>query len=77
MAGHRSVLHDDVFENLVERMTDVNVAVGVGWAVVQNEVGLTLICLEESEISPFPFPSFNLLGFVLGQVPTHGEVGFR
>jgi hypothetical protein len=77
MAGHRSVLHYDVFENLVKRMTDMNVAVGVGRAVVQDEVGLTLIRLEDSEISSFPFPSFNLLGFVLGQVPTHGKVGFR
>ena len=30
---------DDVFENLVDGMTDMNISVGVGRAVMQNEFG--------------------------------------
>jgi hypothetical protein len=38
-AGHGLGADDDVLEDLVERVADVDAAVGVGRAVVQHELG--------------------------------------
>ena len=37
-SGHRARLHDDVFQNLVERGAEVDVTIGVGRPVVKHEL---------------------------------------
>ena len=77
MAGHRFVLDDDVLENLVERMADVDVAIGVGRTVVQNKFRPFLIRFKNLEISSFALPPFDLLRFILRQVGPHGKLRLR
>ena len=47
MAIHRAVLDDNVLEDLVESVPDVNIAVGVGRAVVENKLLAGLISVED------------------------------
>src|SRR5690606_12601884 len=37
-AAQGAALHDNVFENFVDRMTDMNIAIGVGRAIVQDKL---------------------------------------
>ena len=64
-----------VLQDLVERMADMEVAVGVGRAVMQNELGPALalgaLALEQAHVGP-ALQQFRLL---LGQAAAHGEVG--
>src|SRR5437773_4546532 len=56
--AHRAVLHNEVLQDLVERVADVDVAVGVRRPVVQDEAGTTGVGLEqllvESQLGPAP-----------------------
>ena len=36
-AQHRARFHDQIFQNLVHRRAEMDVGIGVGWAVVQDE----------------------------------------
>ncbi len=76
MAGHRFVLDDDIFEDLVQSVAEMDVAVGVGRPIVKNERGLSLVGFKNPKIGALALPFFNLLGFVLRQVGAHGKVGF-
>ena len=73
VAGHRFVFDDYVLENLVERMADVDVAVGVRRPVVQNKLRLSLIGLKNLEISSVALPLFDLLGLILRQIGRASE----
>ena len=69
------VLGDDVLEDLVQGMADVGVAVGVGGAVVEGEELRPLPVLLHRFVDAAVEPLFVPNGFVLGQVPPHGESG--
>src|SRR5215204_3953153 len=56
-------------------MTDMDIAIGVGRPVMQNELRLPLICLENLEVSPLLVPFYDLFRFVLRQITAHGKVG--
>ena len=68
-------LDDHVLEDLVQRRAEMNVAVGVGRAVVQHEfaarAGSVLHALEHIVF----FPELQHLRFLLNQIRLHGETG--
>ena len=74
-AGHVLVLDDDVLEDLVQGGADVDVAVGVGRAVVEDKLGLALVLLHQLVVGlHLPF-AVEQLRLPLGQPRPHGEVG--
>ncbi len=68
---------DDVLQNLVDRMADVNIAIGIGRAVMQHELGRTLTGFANALVEFFVLPLFQPLWFTFGQIATHGESSFR
>ena len=74
-AGQRLRAHDDVLEDLVERVTDVQVAVGVGRAVVEHELGSPRAVLADALVELVLLPARDPLRLTLGQVAAHRERG--
>ena len=72
----RFAADDDVFQNFIDRMTDVDVAVGIGRAVVQDEFGAAGRDLAQLLITFFVLPLLHPRRFALGQIAAHGEGGF-
>ena len=64
---------DDVLEYLVDRMADVNIAVGVGRAVVQDEQRASLRRFADLLVEFFLLPGRNPLRLALGEIAAHGE----
>jgi hypothetical protein len=64
---------NDVLEDLVHRMADVDIAVGVGRAVVQHEAGPALGCLADLLVELFLLPLGHPLRLALGKVAAHRE----
>jgi len=78
-AGHRLGLHHQVLEHLVERGAHVDVAVGEGRAVVEDE-GRRLLgaaALDDFLVKPGLLPNRETLRLVLHEVPAHRERGLR
>ncbi|MNC10460.1 hypothetical protein D3C75_581100 [compost metagenome] len=76
-AGEALGLDDDVFEDLVDRVTDVNAAVRVGRAIVQNERRLARFGAANGAVKILIVPTLEHVGFALGQIATHRKLGFR
>ena len=76
-APERLVFDDDVLENLVQRGADVDVAVGEGRAVMEDEFfrGLTGGLNPFIETAGLPF--FEALRFARDEVGLHGKAGLR
>ena len=74
-ARHVLGLHDKILQDLVEGGTDVDVAVGVGRAVVEDKAGLALVALYHLVIKVFLLHGFEHVGLPLGQGRPHGELG--
>src|SRR5690606_34807644 len=55
-AEHLLRADDEILEDLVERVTDMEVAVGVGRAVVED-VGLTTLLLPKPVVDAHPLPA--------------------
>ena len=68
-------LDDDVFQNLVDGVANVDVAIGIGRAVVQHKFGRTRTGSTQLLVNAFFFPFCDPFGFALGQVAAHGEGG--
>src|SRR5437899_11178680 len=66
-AAHRAVLHDDVLQDLVERVADVDVTVGVRRPIVQDEAGTTGVGLEQLVVESHPGPAPEDLRLALGE----------
>src|SRR6185503_2152230 len=60
---------------LVERVADMDVAVRVRRAVVQDEFRPALAGLAQARIEAELFPAREDLGFLLRQPGTHGKIG--
>ena len=56
VARHRLRFDDDVFENLVQRMTDMNSAIGIGRAIMQHIPRPAFPRLLNLFVQPFLFP---------------------
>jgi hypothetical protein len=76
-AHHRVAAHDDVLQDLVERRSEVDVAVRVGGAVVQHEARRALPGPPQLAVEVLLLPAREPLGLRLGQVGLHREIGLR
>ena len=71
---HVLVLDDDVLENLIQGGADVDVAVGIGGAVVEDELGLALVAGHHFVVKVVGMHLFEHVRFPFGQARPHGEV---
>ena len=76
-AGHGLRLHDQVLEHLVEGGAHVDVAVGEGRAVVQDEARPALGLRLDAPVQLAGFPFCQPLRLARDQVRLHREVGLR
>ncbi|EXI73959.1 MAG: hypothetical protein AW07_02097 [Candidatus Accumulibacter sp. SK-11] len=74
-AGECARADDDVLEDLVHRVADMDVAVGVGRSVVQDETWASLRHLADALVKTGFLPGGNPLGFAPWQVAAHRKRG--
>ena len=72
-AFHGAGLDDDVLENFIERVADVNMAVGVRRAVMQHVQRLARPGFLNALIEPLLHPPGDELRLAIRQVPFHGK----
>ena len=77
VAGHEVVLADQVLEDLVEEVALVDGAVGVGRAVVKNELGRAGVLLQQLVVDLLVLPCLDLRRLALAERGAHGKVGLR
>ena len=75
LAQHLLGARDEVLQDLVQRMADVEMAVGVGGAVMQHELGTPLALRAQALEQVHVRPALQQLRLLLGEAGTHGEVG--
>jgi len=77
LALHVPILDDDVLEDLVERVAEVDVPVGVGRTIVKHEAGSPSLGVlgHEAGEDPLLLPLLQELRLPNGEVGLHGEVG--
>jgi len=68
-------LDDDVFQDLVDRMADVNLAIGVGGAIVQHKGRAILSAFPKLLVDAKFIPASKLLGLPQWQIAFHREIG--
>ena len=68
-------LDDHVFQHFVQRVADVQFAVGVGRAVVQHKQRCALAGHTQFFVQALLVPLLGPSGFAFGQVTPHGERG--
>ena len=76
-AAHVAVADDEVLEALVHGGAHVDVAVGEGRAVVQDELRLALVFLEDGVVEVVVVPALEHVRLALRQGGAHREIGFR
>ena len=76
-AGHPFRLDDNVFENLVNRVTNVNAAVRIRRAVMQNEGFFALFGSTNNPVQILFIPTLQHARFALGEIAAHREPCFR
>ena len=74
MAHHLVRAHNHVFQDFVQRMTDVQMPVGIGWAVMQHK-GRAALLFTQAVIDADLFPLGQPVGLALGQSGPHREIG--
>ncbi len=72
-AGELARLDDHVLQDLVGGVADVELAIGVRGAVVQNEAWPAVARVAQSLIGAFVAPLLHPTGFATGQVAAHRE----
>ncbi len=73
-AGHGLGLDDEVLQDLVECGAEVDVAVGVGRAVVKDELGAAGAGFADAAVEVRLLPALENFGLVGGEVRLHGEI---
>ena len=76
-ARQRFAAHDDVFQDFIDRMTDMNIAVGIGRAVVQNKFRPAGSFLAQLLVAFLLVPAFQPSRLALGQVAAHRKRGIE
>lgn len=76
-AHHGLAFDDEVFEDFVEGGADVDRAVGVGGAVVEDVDGGVLAVLLDEVVDTDFVPVFLHLGLSFDEVGLHGDAEFR
>src|SRR5690606_20992325 len=68
-------LDDHVFQDLVDRMAQMNIAICVRWTIVQDEFGTALGGGADLFVDFAFLPLLDPLRFALGKIATHRESG--
>ncbi len=68
--------YHEILEDLIERVSDMDRAVRVRGAVVQNEGFAVFVLLEHLPVQVGLLPLRQALRLVFGQIRTHGKIGF-
>ena len=68
---------DDVLQHLVQRVADMDVAIGIGRAVMQDELRPSGGLRPQPVPQAHPVPARQPIGLALRQVAAHREVGLR
>jgi hypothetical protein len=63
--------NDEILDDLVDRMTDMNAAVGIGRAVVQDELRATFADLPQLPVQVNAVPALQGLRLALWQTGLH------
>ncbi len=66
-------LDDDVLENLVDGVTDMDAAVGIGRAIVQDEQGRPRTGFAQALVQVHVLPLGNAPGSCFGSMPRMGK----
>ena len=74
-AVHVLLADDDILDDLVQRCTHMDAAVGVRRAVVQHKAGLALVMLHQLVVQVVLVPVLQHDGLFLGQAGTHFKQG--
>ena len=75
LAQHLLGAAHQILEDLVEGVADMEVAVGVGWTVVQDEFRPPLALGAQPVVEAHLGPPLQQLRLLLGQAGAHGKVG--
>ena len=75
--GHVARLDDHVLEDLVDGVTEVDFAVGIRWAIVQDKFRTASRGLAHALVDFLALPFLDPLRLTLGQVAAHWKGGFR
>ena len=75
-AGQRFAADDDVFQDFIDGVADMDVAVGIRRAVVQDEFRAAGGFFAQFLVAFLFLPLFDPAGFAFGEVAAHGERGF-
>ena len=71
--GHGLGFDDDVLKYLIHRMADMDIAVGIRRAVVQDEFRGAGTRFADALVELFILPAFQPRRLTLGKVAAHGE----
>src|SRR5690606_14742677 len=74
---HRLRANDEILQALVHQVPEMNRAVGVRRAVVEEEPWLALALLADALVQPHRRPALQARGLVLDEVRLHPERGLR
>ena len=76
-ASHILITDNEVLQNLVQRMTQMQIAVCIGRAVMQNEQRLALILLHQCIIDVVLFPFGQKFRLALRKTSAHRKISLR
>ena len=76
VAHHLVRAHDHVLDGLVQRVADMQVAVRIGGAIMQDEGLAVASCLAQAIIDADLFPPGQPFGLALGQASAHRKIGY-
>ena len=68
---------DHILEDFIDRMTDMNAAIGVRRAIMEDELVPPLTLLAQVAVYVQVLPALEHVRLALGQVTAHGKGGFR
>ena len=77
VAAHLEGTGDDVLEDLVQRMADMDVAVGIGWTVMQHVFRPAAGGFAQFPVEVEFLPAADKVRFHLGQPGPHRKIGLR
>jgi hypothetical protein len=75
--AHLERAGDNILEDFVERMADMDVAVGIGRAVMQHVFRAAGGTGAQLVVKPHSLPSGDQFRLLLRQSPAHRKIGFR
>ena len=65
----------NVLKNLVQRVPEMNIAIGIRWTIVQHVLGTPASDLAHALVQVHVLPGLQQLRFTVGQVGFHRETG--